>query len=418
LKVLILGSGAREHAIADAFSRSEKTDEIFVSPGNDGIAASFKCVVLPKYEQIYDFCNKEGIDLVFIGPEQAIADGTADRLREAGLRVLAPSQKAAMLETSKAYAKRIMEQHNIPTARYALINELHQAEQVLSRFSMPVVLKADGLAAGKGVIIAEDMSKALDACAVLLQQQCGSTGVLAEEFLQGWEVSLFAFCDGKNFKSTIFAQDHKQVFDNDKGPNTGGMGAYAPVSKAEAYRKTIESGILKPIMKAMEEEMAPYSGILYLGLMITNKGPKVIEYNCRLGDPETQAVLPLLKTDFMDICMAICDEKVDSLELMWEKKTSLAVVLAAPGYPGSYEKDIPISIPRLDSKLYFAGIKKAGDSWRSNGGRVLSVVASARDIDEARAIVYREIERIDFPGKVYRKDIGKRKNEVFLTERS
>jgi phosphoribosylamine--glycine ligase len=418
LNVLILGGGAREHALADAFSRSSKTSGIYVCPGNDGIAQEFRCVAMTDFQQIVAFCHREAIDLVFIGPEQPIAEGLSDLLREASIPVLAPSQAAARLETSKAFAKDIMNRYGIPTADYQMIYNMQEAEAVLSAFPMPVVLKADGLAAGKGVIIASDAAEALKACELLLDQQCGSTGVLAEEFLQGWEASLFAVCDGTGFQSTLFAQDHKQLYDGDLGPNTGGMGAFCPVPQAEQYRKTIETEILAPILSAMRQEACPYSGILYLGLMITPSGPKVIEYNCRLGDPETQAVLPLLKTDIMDVCLAVCNNQVDQLKLEWESGSAVAVVLASPGYPGAYRRNIPIIIPQISSKVYFAGVMRGESGWLSTGGRVLSVVALAETLELARAAVYRDIEQIGFPGMVYRKDIGRRTNELINWELS
>ncbi|MCK9556670.1 MAG: phosphoribosylamine--glycine ligase [Candidatus Cloacimonetes bacterium] len=412
MKVLILGSGAREHAIADAFDRSPKTSKIYVSPGNDGIAESFECIKLEGFEEIRNFCENTGIDLVFIGPEQPIAEGLSDYLKQHSIMVFAPSKAAAAIEYSKEFAKRIMGKYHVPTARYRIIRDINEAESILKCFKMPVVLKADGLAAGKGVVISSDLSEAIKSCKVLLEQNCGANGVLAEEYLDGWEVSLFAICDGENFRTTLFAQDHKQLYDGDFGPNTGGMGAYCPVREAEEYRKYIENKILEPVLTALREEHCTYSGILYMGLMITTEGPKVIEFNCRLGDPETQVLLPLLKTDIMDICVAACDGKVDQLKLEWDSRCAVGVVLAAPGYPGTYRKDIPISIPQLESQLYFAGVKKTESGLRSSGGRVLTVLAIADSLVEARDKVYADINKISFPEMVYRKDIGLRANKL------
>lgn len=412
MNVLIIGSGAREHAVADAFSRSNLTTGVIVCPGNDGIAQNFRCEPMMSFSKIVEFCRAEDIGMVFIGPEQPIAEGLSDILGEASISVVAPSKAAARLESSKAFAKDIMNKYGIPTAAHQMIHSIGEAETVLSKFSMPVVLKADGLAAGKGVIIATDLSDALNSCAELLEQQCGSTGVLAEEFLTGWEASLFAVSDGTHFKSMLFAQDHKQLQDADLGPNTGGMGAFCPVLQAEPYRETIEQKILKPILDAMRRESCTYRGILYLGLMITASGPKVIEFNCRLGDPETQAVLPLLETDFMEVCLAVCNCQVDDLVLKWKPGSAVAVVLASPGYPGVVQTNIPITIPHISSKVYFGGVKRGTSDWLNTGGRVMSVVALADTLELARAAVYRDIKHIEFPGMVYRTDIGRRRNEL------
>lgn len=412
MKVLILGSGAREHAVADAFSRSLKTETIYVCPGNDGIAQEYECLDLPDRQAILNFCQKEHIDMVFIGPEQPIADGVSDFLKDAAIPVFAPSQAAARLESSKAFAKEIMNRYHIPTARHQMIHNSSEIHEVISGFSMPVVLKADGLAAGKGVVIAHNPQEAEDVCRELLNQQFGSTGVLAEEYLEGWEVSLFAISDGRNFCTTQFAQDHKQLFDGDVGPNTGGMGAYCPVLEAEPYRQEIEDKIIGPVLEAMQAEGCPYAGVLYVGLMITKNGPKVIEFNCRLGDPETEAVLPLLKTDIMDICLAVTQIRVNELVLEWDSGSAVAVVLAAPGYPGNYPKNLPIKIPQLEAKVYFAGVKRGESAWLSSGGRVLCVVAQADELESARSAVYRDIEKIDFPQAQCRRDIGRRTNQL------
>lgn len=410
MKVLIIGSGGREHAIADAFSRSKKTQEIILSPGNAGIAREYRCVALDEEDEIARFCREEAVDLVFIGPEQPIKDGLSDFLKEQRIRVLAPSKLAARLETSKAFAKLIMLQHKIPTARYTLIQDQDQAAEIMAQLSYPIVLKADGLAAGKGVIICSDEDEAKAACASLFRHSAGKTGVLAEEYLSGWEVSLFAFCDGDSYQTSLFAQDHKQLDEHDRGPNTGGMGAFCPIPRAEGYRHQIEQEILDPILAAMRKLGCPYEGVLYLGLMITPDGPKVIEFNCRFGDPETQALLPLLRTDFMELCLAVTDHRLQDIELEWEDQTAIAVVLAAPGYPGSYKKGIKIHVPKIESKVFYAGVKAADTELISSGGRVLAVMNKAETLHQARTAVYRDIDAIDFPEKVYRKDIGLRKN--------
>ena len=410
MKVLIIGSGGREHAIADAFSRSSKTKEIIVSPGNAGMAEVFRCLLLAGQDEIVQFCHAEKVDMVFIGPEQPIKDGLSDLLRAEGIRVLAPSQDAGRLETSKAFAKQLMLANQIPTAGYSLLRDESQAREFLAKCSYPIVLKADGLAAGKGVIICSNEPEAIQACASLFRQSAGESGVLAEEYLQGWEVSLFAFCDKDAYQTSLFAQDYKQLYDQDRGPNTGGMGAVCPVPEAEKYRQEIEDKILAPVLKAMRELGCPYEGILYLGLMITAQGPKVVEFNCRFGDPETQALLPLLKTDFMELCLAITEGRMKELQLEWINKTAVAVVLAAPGYPSAYKKGIKIHIPQLNSKVFFSGVQSGRSGLISSGGRVLTVTNMADTLEKAKTAVYRDVKSIDFPDNVYRKDIGLRKN--------
>ncbi len=412
MNVLIIGSGGREHAIADAFSRSKIVSSIRVSPGNAGIAREFNCLDLDTDDKILAYCQSEAIDLVFIGPEQPIAAGLSDLLRGRGIKVFAPSQAAARLETSKAFAKELMTRYSVPTARYKMIHAPEEIEDVLQDFAFPVVLKADGLAAGKGVVIASSYSEATTVCRDLLSQKSGSKGVLAEEYLKGWEVSLFAITDGKDYQTTLFAQDHKQLCDHDLGPNTGGMGAYCPVDEAEAYRGAIERDILEPVLTAMCEEGCPYTGVLYMGLMITMEGPKVIEFNCRFGDPETQALLPLLVTDFAEVCRAVTDHEVAKLSLSWEDQVCLAVVLAAEGYPGSYVKGIKLNLHELHSRPYFAGVASENDSLVSNGGRVMALVAKASDLATARALVYHDVDSM--PGKelICRRDIGLRENTL------
>lgn len=410
MKVLIIGSGGREHAIADAFGRAADTEKIYVSPGNAGIAQEYSCVKLDTHSQIRDFCKSEEIDLVFIGPEQPICEGLSDYLREEGIWVFAPSQKAARLESSKAFAKYIMSKYDVPTARYSLVKSMEEMGTKIEEYGLPVVLKADGLAAGKGVIIANNYEEAQAAAAELFATSAGATGILVEEYLKGWEVSLFAITDGTDYVTTLFAQDHKQLYDGDTGPNTGGMGAHAPVKSAEEYRMAIERDILKPVLKAMREEKCPYTGILYMGLMITESGAKVIEFNCRLGDPETQALLPLLKSDITEICRRVRDRKIAGMKLKWEAAVCIAVVLAAEGYPGQYLKGIELNKLRAESQVFYAGVASKNTKLISSGGRVLSLVAKGENIQEARKKVYTDLEKLSEPRLIYRKDIGLREN--------
>jgi len=416
MNVLIIGSGGREHAIADAFARSPKVGQIFVSPGNGGISLYYDCPDLHSFEDIYTFCQTAQIGMVFIGNEQPIEEGLSDFLRSKDIGVVAPSQAAAKLETSKAFAKDLMQRNGIPSAKYQLCDSYIEASAFIERSQFPIVIKASGLAAGKGVLVAQSFAEADGFLReIMLDGKLGESGkqVVIEEYLKGWEVSLFVLTDGLAYQSMVFAQDHKQIWDGDKGPNTGGMGAFAPVQEAEMYRDLIHKSIVEPTLSAMRTMGIPYTGILYCGLMICDDGPKVIEFNCRFGDPETQAVLPLLKTDFYDLCEAICYEEVDNLQLEWDDRTAVCLVLAALGYPGSYDKGIPIKISGpLEGSLYFAGVRLDDDELKTNGGRVLNLVGYGKDIREAREVIYKDLHQIDFTGKTYRKDIGLRINKL------
>ncbi len=412
MKVLIIGSGGREHALAEAFAKSRNVSKVIVAPGNAGIARAYLCEKLGTQNEILEYCQKEMINLVFIGPEQYIAEGLSDFLRLHGIAVIAPSMMAAKLESSKNFAKQLMHENNIPTARFGVFHDYQEALEAAKRFGFPVVIKADALAAGKGVSIVHDENEAKLVLQRLLPVD-GSGCVVIEEFLKGWEASLFAFCDGQSFVSTIFAQDHKQLLDNDEGPNTGGMGAYAPVPEAESYRQEIENKIISPTLEAMCKLGYPYAGILYCGLMITIDGPKVIEFNCRFGDPEAQVVLPLLKTDLTLICKAITEKKIDEIKLEFESQTALGIVLASPGYPEKYPQGMPIAMPpELPEGVYFSGVGKAGDTLICSGGRVLSLVSKGRDLTAARTTAYLKLKDFSFSGMTYRKDIGLRHNTL------
>ncbi|PKN73049.1 MAG: phosphoribosylamine--glycine ligase [Candidatus Cloacimonetes bacterium HGW-Cloacimonetes-3] len=419
MTVLIIGSGGREHALAESFARCGAISKVIVAPGNAGIALQYPCVPLNSLPEIREYCLEKDIGMVFIGSEQPIADGLSDYLREAGLNVIAPSRHAAQLESSKIFAKELMHKWNIPTAKYRVLTHEDQSEQYLSEFNFPVVVKADGLAAGKGVYICKSRKEAEEAIRSLFSSftnkpndlQRTDRGVVLEEFLSGWEVSLFAISDGLNFASTVFAQDHKQAFDNDLGPNTGGMGAYAPVPEAEVYRKQIEEEIITPTLAAMRDIGYPYEGILYCGLMITTEGPKVIEFNCRFGDPEAEVLLPLLDNDLLDICQAILNRKVYKLNLKFKQATALGVVLASIGYPGDFEKGITISQPMpIPSRTYFSGVAEGSSGLVTSGGRVMCVVGVGDDLAAARKQAYRRIDDINYETKYCRSDIGLRKN--------
>ncbi len=418
MNILIVGSGGREHAVAKSFARSSKVKRIIVCPGNAGIAKQYECVSLSDHLSILQFCHAEDVHMVFIGPEQAIAEGLSDYLAKSGIAVVAPSKQAAQLECSKMFAKDLMIRAGIPTAKYIKAFSKEEALKAVSHFSYPVVIKADGLAAGKGVCVAQDSCEAATAIDMLFAHNDGyessnASGAVIEEFLSGWEVSLFAFCDGEGYQTSLFAQDHKQIFDHDLGPNTGGMGAVCPVPKAEKYRSEIEATIISPILQAMRENGTPYKGILYCGLMITKDGPKVIEFNCRLGDPEAEVLLPLIETDFVDICSAMISGNILELDLRFSTNTAVGVVMASKGYPGKYEKGYPISIRRTNTEgIYFSGVAENESGLVSAGGRVMCIVGVGNDLTSARVNAYANISDIHFDNAYYRTDIGLRSNDL------
>ncbi|MDZ4121460.1 MAG: phosphoribosylamine--glycine ligase [Candidatus Cloacimonadaceae bacterium] len=416
MNVLVIGSGGREHAIADAFARSNKVNDIFVAPGNAGIATHYKTIELTTHTEILDFCSENNINMVFVGPEIQIERGLGDFLRENGIPVVAPSKAAGRIESSKAFAKNLMQQIGIPTSLSKTCFTYDEGLQLLQEFDFPVVIKADGLAAGKGVVIVNNEDEAQQTLrAMMLEKKLGNAGntVIIEEFLEGWEVSLFAVTDGTDFKTMLFTQDHKQLWDHDKGPNTGGMGAFAPVPEAEPYRYEIEATIVAPVLKEMRDSGYLYQGILYCGLMITKTGPKVIEFNCRFGDPETQVVLPLLETDFADVATAITNRQVKDLTLSWMEQTAVCAVLASDGYPFEYKTGFEIiGYDDCIGQIYFAGVKTDQDRLVTSSGRVLNVVGLGSDLSHAREMVYRDVEKIHFQGKIYRTDIGLRSNQL------
>jgi phosphoribosylamine--glycine ligase len=416
MKILVIGSGAREHAIAEAFHRSSLQPHVYISPGNPGVAREFQCEALDSFEDVEDFCIIEGIDFVFIGPEQPLAEGLADHLRSQRIKVIGPSKAAARIESSKSFAKKLMQKNHIPTARFELYDNLDAALAALSNWQYPLVIKADGLASGKGVFVAYEKSIAEKTILDLMRDhKLGASGdiIVLEEFLVGWEVSLFAFTDGENIATTIFAQDHKQLLDGDMGPNTGGMGAYAPIPEAEMYREDIEYKIIKPVLQALKAEGCPFQGVLYIGLMITNEGPKVVEFNCRMGDPETETILPLLETDFVEICKAILESRVNELELKWMSKTAVCVIAAGKDYPYQGSKGIPISFSaHMDAHAFYSAVDIIENELVTNGGRILAVTAVGNTKAEARTKVYHDLAKVFFDGMQFRSDIGLRENKL------
>ncbi len=406
MTVLIIGGGGREHALAAAIAKDGA--QVFVAPGNGGIAREFKCLPLTDLNKVLDWCLTNQPNFVVFGPEQPLADGWVDVFEKAGVPCVGPTAQAAKIESSKAFAKELMAKNKIPTASYECFDNPQEAQKhILSQANYPIVIKADGLAAGKGVAVVENEADALN----FLESISGK--VVLEEFLVGWETSLFAITDGENFQTTLFARDHKRLNDGDQGPNTGGMGAFCPVPEAEKWREEIENNVISPTLKALRDLGSPFRGFLYCGLMITEEGPKVLEYNCRLGDPETQALLPLLNTSFIEICEAVTTGTVGGLKLDWSDQSSVCVIMSSQGYPGSFNTGHHLDFSReIQSLIRFGGVKEEAGRLVSSGGRVLSLVALGDNLAEAREKVYGDLETIDFSGKHFRKDIALPRNQI------
>ncbi len=413
MKTLVIGSGGREHAIADALNKSSIIDKVYVTPGNPGMLNVAETVSLSDFESMAEFVKANSIDFVFVGPEQPLAEGIVDFMRSRQIAVIGPDQAGSQIESSKIWSKNMMKKYGVPTAEYGVFDSYAAACEGLNDFDLPVVIKADGLAAGKGVIIAETRSEAEDALKTMMtDMKFGASGssVVIEEYLEGWETSIFAISDGDNYVTTVFSQDFKRAFDGGHGPNTGGMGAYAPVVEAEQYREFVNTEIFDRIFAGMKEEDIVYTGVLYAGLMITKKGPKVIEFNCRFGDPETEVVLPLLKTDFGKVCKALTEKNIKDIELEWGE-CAVTVVAASGGYPEAYKKGMQITIPELNQNnefIYYAGVKADADRLLTSGGRVLMAVAVKEKIEEARDKAYKIIDQISFNNMQYRNDIAKK----------
>jgi phosphoribosylamine--glycine ligase len=410
MKVLIVGSGGREHALAWKVAQSPRLSKLYVAPGNAG-TSPFNCQ-LP-ITNLPTFARDQNIDLAIIGPEAPLAAGLADDLRGAGVRVFGPSKVAAQIESSKAFAKAFMARHNIPTARFATFADFYDAIGYLLKVDYPVVIKASGLAAGKGVILpgcADDAEKALRA--IMLDREFGAAGdeVIIEERLTGEEVSLLAFTDGVTVKAMPPAQDHKRLLDGDLGPNTGGMGAYAPApicppALVDELRRTI----LQPAVDGLRAEGMPFMGVLYAGLMLTSDGPRVLEFNCRFGDPETQALLPLLDSDLLDIALACAEGRLAEAEVKWKQEAAACVVLASEGYPGHYPtgREITGLESSFDRAMIFhAGTRLADGKVVTAGGRVLGVTGWGATIPGALARAYAAVERVRFEGMQFRRDVG------------
>lgn len=416
--ILVIGSGGREHAICQKFSESKHQTKIFALPGNAGIAQVAELVTDIKpseHTEIAKFCKKNEIDFVFVGPEQPLVDGIVDDLQQAGIAVFGTSKKAAQLEGSKVFMKKIVSDAKVPTAAYEAFTETAPALDFAKKLGFPTVIKTDGLAAGKGVIIAQDAQEAEENIKEIFAGKFGKSGkkIIIEEFLDGFEVSYFVMCDGKNFVPLGFAHDHKRVGDNDTGLNTGGMGTYAPSPLVdEKLENEIIETMIKPTLSQMEKEGAPFSGILFAGLMIGSKGPKLLEYNIRFGDPETQVVLPLIKSDFVDLTEAAIAGKLNEIKVEISRDKSLVcVVMCANGYPGAYQKGTEIkNLESLQNEdgvtLLHAGTVEVDGKILANGGRVLNIVAEGNSFGNARQKAYDAIDKIDWEEGFCRRDIA------------
>jgi len=418
MKVMVVGSGGREHALAWKLARSPKVQVVYVAPGNGGTALDKRLQNLPitDPEVLAAFAEREGIHFTVVGPEAPLAAGIVDLFRSKGLRIFGPTKAAAQLESSKDFAKAFMHRHGIPTAKYQTFSDAAQAHAYIDQEGAPIVIKADGLAAGKGVVVAMTAEEAHSAIDMMLaDNRLGDAGarVVIEEFLAGEEASFIVMCDGKNVVPLATSQDHKRLLDGDAGPNTGGMGAYspAPVVTPTVHARVMRE-IIKPTIRGMEKDGIPYTGFLYAGLMIDADGkPKTLEFNCRMGDPETQPIMARLKTDLYDVLDRAIDGKLDGMELEWDRRTALGVVMAAHNYPDTPRKgDVITGIPKEteDSVTFHAGTTLKDGVLTTNGGRVLCVVGLADTVKAAQRAAYNAIEQIKFDGAQYRTDIGHR----------
>lgn len=423
MKVLIVGSGGREHAIATSVARSPKVDKIYCAPGNAGIGQIAECVPIGamEFDKLVTFAKERAIDLTIVGMDDPLVGGLVDEMEAAGLRVFGPRKNAAILEGSKAFSKDLMKKYNIPTAAYENFDDPQKALAYLETVEMPVVLKADGLALGKGVLICETLEEAKEGVKTIMEdKKFGTAGnrMVIEEFMTGREVSVLSFVDGKTIKIMSSAQDHKRALDGDQGLNTGGMGNFSP---SPFYTKEVDDFcqkyIYQPTVDAMASEGRPFKGVIFFGLMLTEKGPRVLEYNARFGDPEAQVVLPRMKNDIIEVMEACIDGTLDQVDLQFEDNAAVCVVLASQGYPVSYEKGFPIKgLENFDGKegyyCFHAGTKLTDQGIVTNGGRVLGVTATGATLQEARTNAYEATKWVTFDNKYMRTDIGKSIDEA------
>lgn len=416
MKVLVIGGGGREHAIVWKLSQSPGIDKIYCAPGNAGISKLARCIPYKAtdLENITYFAVQNKMDLVFVAPDDPLAMGLVNKLEENGIRTFGPTKEASIIEASKTFSKELMKKYNIPTADYEVFTNFHEACDYIDKLDAPIVVKADGLALGKGVIIALSREEAKIAVRDMLENNIfGDAGnkVLIEEYLTGKELTVLAFTDGNTVVPMPNSRDHKRALDNDMGLNTGGMGAVCPGEDLNDLQKSeMESRIFIPTIKAMKSEGRTFKGVIYFGLMLTEKGPKVIEYNARFGDPETQAVLPLLKTDFLEVIDAVIDEKLHEIDIVWENKSSCCVVIASGGYPQKYDTGYEIKgLDDVDCLVFHAGTAISGEHVVNSGGRVLGITSVMESLPAAIENAYENVRRISFSNMHFRNDIGKTK---------
>lgn len=418
MRILVIGGGGREHALAWKLSMSQNVEKIYAIPGNPGMEEIAECIDGIRIDQnaeLVAFAKEHQIDLTVVGPELPLINGLVDAFEAAGLKAFGPKKDAAEIEGSKAFSKALMEKYNIPTAKFQVFTEVEKARAYVKAQGAPIVVKADGLAAGKGVIVAATLDEALEAVdRIMCDHAFGEAGsqVVIEECLAGEEASILAFTDGKKIVPMISSQDHKRAFDGDRGPNTGGMGTYAPAPVVtKEILDQVQQEILDPVIQAMRLEGREYKGCLYAGLMITAKGPKVIEFNARFGDPETQVVLPLLDGDLAQIMLSCIDGTLEAQMVNWQKKAAVCVIMAAGGYPDAYQKGNKIEglgQAKHDAWVFHAGTARNGQDIVTSGGRVLGVTAAAADIQQAVDKAYTAVKKIHFAGRQYRRDIAHR----------
>ncbi len=413
MKIMVVGGGGREHAIIKKLKESQKVTEIYALPGNGGIAQDAICVPIgaKDIDKITEFAVANNIDFAVVAPDDPLVLGAVDALNEKGIKTFGPNKAAAIIEGSKAFSKNLMKKYNIPTAQFEIFNDPKKAYEYLETAPIPTVIKADGLALGKGVIIAQTREEAKDAVRSIMEDKVfGASGenIVIEEFLTGPEVSVLSFTDGKTLVPMVSSMDHKRAKDNDEGLNTGGMGTIAPnpYYTPEIAKQCMET-IFLPTMEAMNKENRSFSGCLYFGLMLTEKGPKVIEYNCRFGDPETQVVLPLLESDLFEIMLHISEKTLDKAEVKFSSGCAACVVMASKGYPEKYETGFEISMPK-DKNIYVAGAKEEDGKLLTAGGRVLGVTETAPTLSEAIDKAYETVKTVSFENAFYRNDIGQR----------
>ncbi|QSZ26938.1 phosphoribosylamine--glycine ligase [Aceticella autotrophica] len=414
MKILVVGGGGREHAIVHKLSQSPKVDKIYCAPGNAGISQLADCIDInvSNIDELKRFALMSGIDITVVGPEVPLIQGIVDEFENAGLKIFGPRSAAAAIEGSKNFSKCLLQKYNIPTGRYKAFNKYEEALKFLKEIWYPVAVKADGLAQGKGVFLVKSFTEAKEAIDLMMKEKIfGTSGdtIIIEEMLFGKEVSVLAFTDGETIVPMISAMDYKKIYEGDKGPNTGGMGNVAPNPYFdEKLQVEVMEKILKPVINSLRKEGIEYKGVLYAGLMLTREGPKVLEFNARFGDPETQVILPLLKTDLVDIMEAIIDGNLNKVNIEWEDKKAVCVVAASEGYPGKYVTGFEITgfDDLKDVFVYHAGSALKNGKIVTSGGRVLALTALGNSYDEARKKVYKELKKINFKGMYYRKDIG------------